>query len=73
MIMSRIWEKKEDKYANPSARFTSQQFFLSKIHGEIFYLIYRDLYKDAMLVPIDPDGHQNGGRKPTQTSVTEFR
>ena len=25
-----------------------------------------------MLVPIDPDGHQHGGRKPTETSVTEF-
>ena len=31
--------------------------------------IYRDLYGNAMLVP---DGHQHGGRKPTETSVTEF-
>ena len=27
--------------------------------------IYRDLYGD-------PDGHQHGGRKPTETCVTEF-
>ena len=36
----------------PSPRFRSQQFFLSKICGEIFY---PDLYGDAMLVPIQMD------------------
>jgi len=34
-----------------------------------FIQIYRDLYGDAMLMP---DGHQHRGRKPTETSVTEF-
>ena len=24
------------------------------------------------LLPISPDGHQHGGRKPKETSVTEF-
>jgi len=35
-----------------SPRFWSQKFFLCKIRGEIFTQIYRDLYGDAMLVPI---------------------
>ena len=33
--------------------------------------IYRDLYGDAKLVP-NLDGHKDGGRKPTETSGTEF-
>ena len=35
-----------------------------------FTQIYRDLYGDAMLVLIRMSS--NGGRKPTETSVTEF-
>ena len=35
-----------------------------------FTPIYRDLYGDAMLVLIRMSS--NGGRKPTETSVTEF-
>ena len=35
-----------------------------------FPQIYRDLYGDAMLVPTN--GHQYGGRKPAETSVTDF-
>ena len=38
---------------SPSPRFGSQQFFLRKTCGETFQAqIYRDLYGDAMLVPI---------------------
>ena len=33
--------------------------------------IYRALYGDAML-ELNPDELQHGGRKPTETSVTEF-
>jgi len=33
--------------------------------------IYRALYEDAN-VGAHPDGHQHGGRKPAETSVTEF-
>ena len=36
-----------------SPKFWSQQFFLWKICGETFPQIYRDLYGDAMLVPIE--------------------
>ena len=35
-----------------SPRFTSQQLFLCKICGEIFTQFNRDLYGDAMMVPI---------------------
>ena len=35
-----------------SPKFRSQQFFLCEICGESFTQIYRDLYGDAMLVPI---------------------
>ena len=34
-----------------------------------FTQIYRGLYGDVMLVP-HLDGHQHGGRKPTETPVT---
>ena len=37
----------------------------------MFIQIYRDLYEDAMLVPIRM-GTNLSGRKPTETSVTEF-
>ena len=39
---------------------------------ECFTPIYRDLCGDAILVPIPADEHQHGGRRPTETSVTEF-
>ena len=35
-----------------SASFRSQQFFLCKVFGETFTQIYRNLYGDAMLVPV---------------------
>ena len=53
MIMSRIWEKKEDKYAKPFAKIHVTAIFLKQDkRRNFFYLIYRDLYEDAMLVPI---------------------
>ena len=51
-------------------RFRLQQFFLNKICGQRSFLPkFRGLYADAMLVRIR---HQHGGRKQTETSVTEF-
>ena len=41
-------------------------FCYGRYADKLFTQIYRDLYGDAML------GHQHGGRKPTETSVTEF-
>ena len=51
-----------------SPRFRSQYFFLWKLRyaEKRFPQSYRDLNGDAMLV------HQHGGRKPAETSVTEF-
>ena len=49
-----------------SPRFGLQQFFLCKICGEAFS-------PDLERFVCHPDGHQHGGRKPTETSVTEFR
>ena len=41
-------------------------FSYARYAEKLFTQIYRDLYGDAMLVPI------HGGRKPTETSVMSF-
>ena len=46
-----------------SPRFRSQQFFLWKICGEMFSQFYRDLYGDAMLVPIWLDTNMATGNQ----------
>ena len=54
-----------------SPRFRSQQFFLWKICGETFSPnLKRFVWRRH--VGAHPDGHQHGGRKPAETSVTEF-
>ena len=54
-----------------SPRFRSQQFFLWKIFGETFFLnLERFVWRRH--VGAHPDGHQHGGRKQAETSVTEF-
>ena len=54
-----------------SLRFRSQQLLLWKIRGETFspnlLRFVRRRHTRAHL-----DGHQHGGRKPAETSVTEF-
>ena len=54
-----------------SPRLRSQKIFC-KIWGKFFTQIYRDLYGDANDVGAHRYGHQHGGRKLTETSVTEF-
>ena len=55
----------------PSPRFRSQQFFLWKICGETFSPnLQRFVWRRHVGAHLD--GHQHGGRKPTETSVTEF-
>ena len=49
-----------------SPKFRSQQISNGRYAEKLFTQIYRDLHGDAMLVPI------HGGRKPSETSVTEF-
>ena len=54
-----------------SARFRSQQFFLWKISGETFSPnLERFVWSRHAGAHLD--GHQHGGRKPAETSVTEF-
>ena len=50
-----------------SPKFRSQQFSNGRYAQKLSAQIYRDLYGDAHLV-----GHQHGGWKPSETSVTEF-
>ena len=48
----------------PSPRFRSREYFVLEISEETFaWRRHADAY---------PGGHQHGGRKPTETSVTEF-
>ena len=54
-----------------SPRFRSQQFFLWKICGETFFPnLQRFVWRRHVGAHLD--GHQHGGRKPAETSVTEF-
>jgi len=52
-----------------SPRFRSQLFSLCKICGEA---LPSNLQRFARRRHAFSDGHQHGGRKPTETSVTEF-
>ena len=58
---------KGGKYARTLAK---NQFFgtfhIRAVSEEMFCLIHRDLYGDAMMAVL-PDGHQHGGRKPAET------
>ena len=54
-----------------SPRFRSQQFFLSEICGETFSPnLERFVWRRHVGAHLD--GHQHGGRKPAETSVTTF-
>ena len=51
--------------------FRLQQVFLSKICGDIFYP-YLERFVWRRHAGAHPNGHNHGGRKPTETSVIEF-
>ena len=53
-----------------SPKFWSQQFFLCEICGEIFTHIYRDLYGDAMLVPIRMGTNMAAGNQQKHLSLS---
>ena len=54
-----------------SPKFCSQKFFLCEICEEIFYPnLQRFVWRRH--AGAHPYGHQHGGRKPPETSVTEF-
>ena len=56
---------------SPSPRFRSQQFFLTKICGEMFYPNLKK-FVWRRHAGAHPDRLQHGGRKPSETSLTEF-
>ena len=63
--------RKKVDVQRPSPRLRSQQFFLWKICGETFSPnLQRFVWRCHVGAHLD--GHQHGGRKPTETSVTEF-
>ena len=63
--------RKKIDMQRPSPRFRSQQFFLWKICGETFSPhLLRFVWRRHVGAHLD--GHQHGGRKPTEASVTEF-
>ena len=55
----------------PSPRFRSEQYFVYEIFEETFYPnLQRFVWRRH--AGAHPDEHQQGGRKPTERSVTEF-
>ena len=55
----------------PSRRFRSEEYFVYEISEEMFFPnLSRFVWRRH--AGAHPDGHQHGGRKPTETSVTEF-
>ena len=63
-IMTKMSENGEDPRQDLGRRNNSYTRYPKKC----FTQIYRDMYGDATLM----DELQHGGRKPTETSVTEF-
>ena len=53
-----------------SPRFRSQEFFLSKICGDIFPQIYRDLYGEVMLEPIRMGTNMAAGKQQKHLSLS---
>ena len=51
-IKSRFWEKKEGKHADSRQVSGHSHFSYARYAEKLFTQIYRDLYGDAMLVPI---------------------
>ena len=70
--MSRIWEKIEAKYAKTLAKVqvAAVFFFKHDMQRNFFPQIYRDLYGDAILVPIWMRVNMAAGNQ--QKHVTEF-
>ena len=62
---------KGGKYTKTLAKIQVRGIFhIRDIQRNVYTKLNRDLYGDAMLVPIRMS--TNGGQSPTETSVTEF-
>ena len=55
----------------PSPRFRSEEYFVYEISEEMLYPNLRR-FVWRRHAGAHPDGHQHGGRKLTETSVSEF-
>ena len=70
-LSSESENRKKIDMQRPSPRFRSQQFFLRQICEETFYPnLQRIVWRRH--AGAHQDGHQHGGRKPAEISVTEF-
>ena len=69
-MKSRIWEKKEGKYAKTRQDSGHGNFFLCKICRETFTQTYRDRYGDAMLVPIQMGYNMVAGNERKNLSLS---
>ena len=66
----RIWEIKGGKYEKTIVKILIGAIFsYARYPEKCFTQIYRDLYGDAMMMPIQIIGHQHGGRKLRETLV----
>ena len=62
---------KGGKYTKTLAKIQVRRIFRIEISEEMFYPnLWRFVWRRH--AGAHPDGHQHGGRKPTETSVTEF-
>ena len=59
-------------YKDPRQDSGQRNISYTRYPKKCFTQTYRDLYGDAMLVLIWMSTNISGGRKPTETSVTEF-
>ena len=70
-MKSRFWEKKEGEYAKTLAKFQVIAIFLMQDMRRNFLPKFIEICMGRH-AGAHPDGHQHGGRKPIETSVTEF-
>jgi len=69
--MSRIWEMKEGKYAQTLAKIlVTATFLMRDMRRNFLPKIYRDLYGDAMLVPIRMGTNTGTGNRQKHLSLS---
>ena len=67
------WEKKEGNYTKTLHQDSGHSNFSDKRNADkLFTQTYRDLYGDAMLVPILMGTNMAAGNQCSETSVIEF-
>jgi len=67
---SRTWDMTDNCNINSLTKNQVSAIFLSRAIGRSVLPKFTELCMETPCA--HPDGHQHGGRKPTETSVTEF-